>query len=103
MIGSGDNNMPWERGVLSFLGWRLIKKMNQLKRTIPFKTDVIEMLHHTPDIPRRNGCDKNRASGIRAAVSDMPTIEGGYVLPIPLNAPPVVISIHMKNCEIPNI
>ena len=103
MIGSGDNSIPWERGVPIFLGWRRIKKMNQLKRTIPFKTEVIEMLHQTPDIPSRNGCDKNRASGIRAAVSDMPTIEGGYVLPIPLNAPPVVISMHMKNCEIPNI
>jgi len=97
MIGSGDNSIPWERGVPIFQGWRRIKNMNQLKRTIPFKTDVIEILHQTPDIPSRNGCDKNRASGIRTAVSDMPTIEGGYVLPIPLNAPPVVISIHMKS------
>lgn len=61
------------------------------------------MLHQTPDIPSIEGCDKKSASGILAAVRDMPTIEGGYVFPIPLNAPPVVISMHMKSCEIPNI
>jgi len=74
-----------------------------VKRTIPFKTDVIEMLHQTPAIPNIDGSVRNKASGIRAAVSDIPTIEGGYVLPIPLKAPPVEISIHMNACERPSI
>ena len=68
---------PGESWMSLFPGWRRIRILNHVKRAIPFKTDVIEILHQTPDIPKIAGWDKKSASGIRAAVSDIPTIDGG--------------------------
>ena len=59
------------------------------------------MLHHTPLSPTI--VDNKSAPGILSALSTIPTIEGGTVLPRPLKAPAVVISIHMKSCETPSI
>ena len=43
------------------------------------------------------------AIGIRADVNTMETILGGRVLPNPLKAPCVAISMHIKSWEYPSI
>ena len=62
----------------------------------------IVMLHQIPFSPSAV-CVSSMAKGIRAAVSTMPTTDGGTVRPKPANAPAVVISTLMNNWDTPRI
>ena len=77
--------------------------MNQVVSTIPFIILEILILHQTPFNPKRFGEDKIKAAGILSPVSIVLTRDGGNVFPIPLNAPAVAISMHIKNWDTPSI
>ena len=47
--------------------------------------------------------DKMIAPGMRMTLKIMPTKDGTIDLPIPLKAPAVVDSMHIKSCEKPMI
>lgn len=72
-----------------------------MTKTIPFMMLETEIAHHTPLTPKK--CENTRAIGILAEVKTMETILGGNVLPNPLKAPCVAISMHMKSWENPSI
>lgn len=67
-----------------------------MNRAIPFRVLDIVILHQIPLRPKAVPVS-NRARGILAEVSTIPTTDGGMVLPNPENAPAVAISTHMNN------
>lgn len=64
---------------------------------MPFKMELMVIVHQMPLRP--SSPESHMAKGIRKAVREMEIRLGGIVLPSPLNAPAVVISIHMKYSE----
>ncbi|MPM78167.1 hypothetical protein SDC9_125178 [bioreactor metagenome] len=73
------------------------KNTNIVISNIPLNTLLIVTLHHTPFSPSISGLDKIYANGTLAPVKIMLIIDGIYVLPRPLNAPIVIISIHINS------
>ncbi len=71
------------------------KKANQMKSTTPLIMLEALMLHQAPDRPIM--AVRNITAGIRSEVNTIPTIDGGNVLPVPLNAPAVIISSIIKS------
>lgn len=72
--------------------------MNNAQTITPLNILEIDTLHQIPSNPREVEA-KKYANGIRAAVNTILIIEGGTVFPSPANAPAVVISTHINNCE----
>ena len=62
----------------------------------------IVILHQIPFSPKAVDVSAI-AIGIRAAVKIILEIDGGIVLPNHENAPAVVNSIHINNCDTPKI
>lgn len=76
----------------------LIVIVYHITNTTPLNTLVILIAHQIPSRPRAVAAN-SIAPGIRRALNKIPTMDGGTVLPNPLNAPAVVISIHINNWE----
>ena len=86
-----------------FLLGIIIININNVNSNIPFTILVPLMLHQTPFKPKAVIPLSNIAIGILSPVSIILTKDGVTVFPNPENAPVVVISIHIKNCEYANI
>ena len=74
-------------------------RMYQNIRAKPLIMLEILMAHQMPNMPKALSVDNAMAAGMREPVNTIPTTDGGTVLPMPLKAPRVIISMIMKTWE----
>ncbi len=74
--------------------------LNTASRIVPFKILETEIDHQTELSANSVVAHKIRADGILSPLMTILFSDGIKVFPMPFNAPPVMISMHMKICEI---